>query len=165
MFCNFNGKVVIKKSSKEKTIESNRNTLGALLAISAKSERVVDFQNALCYPLCPVPLSLANPEGSRRATEKSKRESIILKYSKSKIQHLRESFPHEAQVSTLIVDLMASTRTIKELPDTYEDLTWKFLKSFPSGYNRSDCTDAYEDNSIESGELERRGSSVEVVIL
>ena len=93
------------------------------MAISARNERAVNFKTALCYPLCPVPLSLANPDGSRKATKKSVLQSIILKYAKEPVQHPRESLPQKSRVSTLIVDLMASIRTIKELPDTYEDLT------------------------------------------
>ncbi|KAG1650522.1 hypothetical protein GQR58_027928 [Nymphon striatum] len=93
LFGNFNRKIVIKKSSKEKSIESNRNILGTLLAISARNERAVNFKTALCYPLCPVPLSLANPDGSRKATAKSKLQSIVLKYSKELVQHPRESLP------------------------------------------------------------------------
>ncbi|KAG1668002.1 Gonadotropin-releasing hormone II receptor [Nymphon striatum] len=162
---NFNRKIVIKKSSKEKSIESNRNILGTLLAISARNERAVNFKTALCYPLCPVPLSLANPDGSRKATAKSKLQSIVLKYSKEPVQHPRESVPQKSQVSTFIVDLMASIRTIKELPDTYEDFTWKFLKSMPSGYNRIDIVaDTYQDNSIKSGERDKRGSSEKIMI-
>ena len=57
---------------------------------------------------------------------KSKLQSIVLKFSKSKIQHPPESVPHEAQVSTFIVDLMAGIRTVNELPDTYEELTLNF---------------------------------------
>ncbi|KAG1673322.1 Multidrug resistance-associated protein 4 [Nymphon striatum] len=165
LFGNFNRKIVIKKSSKEKSIESNRNILGTLLAISARNERAVNFKTALCYPLCPIPLSLANPDGSRKATAKSKLQSIVLKYSKEPVQHPRESLPQKSQVSTFIVDLMASICTIKELPDTYEDFTWKFLKSMPSGYNRIDIVaDTYQDNSIKSGERDKRGSSEKIMI-
>ena len=165
LFGNFNRKVVVKKSSKEKSIESNRNILGTLLAISARNERAINFKIALCYPLCPVPLSLANPDGSRKATKKSVLQSIILKYAKEPVQHPRESLPQKSQVSTFIVDLMASIRTIKELPDTYEDLTWKFLKSLPNGYHRIDIVaDTYQDNSIKSGERDKRGSSQQIMI-
>ncbi|KAG1650541.1 hypothetical protein GQR58_027914 [Nymphon striatum] len=60
---------------------------------------------------------------------------------------------------------MASIRTIKELSDTYEDFTWKFLKSMPSGYNRIDIVaDTYQDNSIKSGERDKRGSSEKIMI-
>ena len=156
MFGNFNRKVVVKKSSKEQSIESNKNILGNLLAISARNERAVNFKTALWYPLCPVPLSLANPDGSRKATKRSVLERIILKYAKEPVQHPRESLPQKSQVSTFIVDLMASIRTIKELPDTYEDLTWKVLKSLPNGYHRIEIVaDTYQDTSIKSGERDK----------
>ena len=56
-------------------------------------------------------------------------------------------------------------RTIKELPETYEDLTWKFVRSLPSGYQRIDIvSDTYQENSIKSGEREKRGSSEKIII-
>ena len=60
---------------------------------------------------------------------------------------------------------MASICTIKELPDTYEDFTWKFLKSLPNGYHRIDIVaDTYQDGSIESEERDNRGSSAQIMI-
>ena len=59
------------------TVEINRNILGALLSFSAKANQPIDFDSALSYPLSPIPLSLALPDGARRETPKSKLMEII----------------------------------------------------------------------------------------
>eukprot|EP00794_Sanderia_malayensis_P010438 gene10438-biopygen7613 len=64
--------VVAKSSTQCKSVEANRNILGTLLAVSEKGGRVVDFDVALRYPLCAVPRSLVNPDGSRRITTKTR---------------------------------------------------------------------------------------------
>ena len=69
---------MLQRSGKLKAVEVNINVIGTLLALSARSERLIDFQKALSHPLCSVPLSLANPDGSRRTTQKSKLSDIIL---------------------------------------------------------------------------------------
>ena len=123
LFKSTSRRVTAKSSTKAKCIEANRNILGALLAISGKNERVVDFDVALRYPLCPVPLSLANPDGSRRTTKKSNLQSVILKHCSRELTHPRESQPSKSEVSTFIIDLMAAIRTLTVIPDTYEELT------------------------------------------
>ena len=61
------------------TVEINRNILGALLSFSAKTNQPTDFDSALSYPLSPIPLTLALPDGARTETPKSKLMEIILK--------------------------------------------------------------------------------------
>ena len=114
LFSSSSKKVTIEDNKKAKSIEVNRNILGALLSISAKSGQAIDFEKALEYPLCPVPLSLANPDGSRRVTSKSKLISVILKKAKSPVLHPRESQPQKEIVSAFIVDMMASLRGITQ---------------------------------------------------
>ena len=58
----------------------SRNILGTLLAYSAKNEWAIDLKNALIYPLGPIPLALAHPDGSRRTTTKSQLMDEILTY-------------------------------------------------------------------------------------
>ena len=48
-----------------------QNLLSTLLACSFKLQKTIDFEKALCFPLSPVPLSLANPDGSPCKTTKS----------------------------------------------------------------------------------------------
>ena len=85
--------VLVEKDKKLKSAEINRNILGLLLSASAKSGQVIDFAKALEYQLGPVPLSLANPDGSRRVTSKNKLLKVILKHCNSQILNPRESQP------------------------------------------------------------------------
>ena len=80
LFKNAGKTVVVKSENKKLVVEVNRNILGKLLAFSAKTGRQIDFERALTYPLSPMPQSLANPDGSRRTTAKSKFMEIILSY-------------------------------------------------------------------------------------
>ena len=115
--------------------------------------------------MCPVPLSLANPDGSRRVTTKSKLTEIIIKNVKSPVLHPRESQSPKETVSAFIVDMMASVRSITRVPETYEDLTWKFLQQLPSGYSRVDTVaDTYQEVSLKSAERNARGISGKVMI-
>ena len=49
-------KVKVEKNGNTKILEVNRNFLRFLLALSAKYGKNIDFQMALKYPLCAVPL-------------------------------------------------------------------------------------------------------------
>ena len=64
--------VVLHHKNKEQVVEVNRDILGRLLAHSAKTQRAIDFKKTLTYPLCPIPLCFAHPDGTRRTTAKSK---------------------------------------------------------------------------------------------
>ena len=65
------------KNQKERTIEVNRDILGWLVRLSLSSGKAVDFELALQYPLSPIPLSIATPDGERREIAKSKLMKII----------------------------------------------------------------------------------------
>ena len=80
LFKNTEKKVLIHRQQRQTVIEMNMNILGTLLAYSAKRERAIDFKNALTYPLGPIPLALAHPDGSRRTTTKSQLMDEILTY-------------------------------------------------------------------------------------
>ena len=73
-------KVMAKKTttSNNKSIEVNRDILGRLLCISLREGKTIGFVKALHYPLCEVPLSLANADGSMRKTNRSKLANIII---------------------------------------------------------------------------------------
>ena len=91
LFSSANKSVQIKQNTRTKAVEIDRNIVGTLLAYCAKNEKVTDFEKALEYPLCSVPLSLANPDGSCRATTKSKLLEVIVKKCDSPLQHPREN--------------------------------------------------------------------------
>ena len=50
-----------------------------MLAISLVREKVIDFKKALQFPLVEVPLTLCNPDGSMRLTNKEKLGQIVMK--------------------------------------------------------------------------------------
>ena len=67
--------------------------------------------------------------------------------------------------TVFIVDLMALIRTIREIPDTFEDLTFKIIKSIPAGYKRVGIvSDSYLINSIKTSERKKRGVSSRIQI-
>ena len=61
--------------------------------------------------------------------------------------------------------MMASLHTLKEIPETYEPLTWKFIKSTPAGYDRIDIVaDACRELSMKIVERSNRGESQRIII-
>ena len=45
--------------------------IGTLLALSAKHNKLINFETAFQYSLCPVPLCLTHPDGTRHKMMKS----------------------------------------------------------------------------------------------
>ena len=131
LFSNTNKSIEIKTSTKTTVVEFNRNIVGTLLAYSARSEKMIDFEKALEYPLCSIPLSLTNLDGSPRLTTKSKLLEVITQKCELPLQHPREIQPPKDSVGAFVVDFMAIVRTMTEIPDTYEDLAWKLVKMLP----------------------------------
>ena len=147
-----------KKDHTKEVIKVNRDILDKLLSISTLLKRPIDFQIVLAYPLCPVPLSLAFLDGSKRCTAKSKLLDVILPESISESDN--------RMCNTLIVDLIAQYRTTpKGKSKTFENLIVSLLSSLPKGHNRVDLVaDCYRDFSIKAGEREKRGQSQKIFI-
>ena len=116
---------VIVKDKVKTTVEINRNILRALLSFSAKANRPIDFDSALPYPLSPIPLSLALTDGARRETPKSKLMEIILKGA-SELSDPTVENPFIRRSTAFVLDMIATTRMMKSIPATYEDVTWQF---------------------------------------
>ena len=165
LFRNCSRKVnMLERSGKLKAVEVNRNVFGTLvlLALSARSERLIDFQKALSYPLCSVPLSLANPDGSRRTTQKSKLSDVI--YENSVVLECGD-LPPKTSVIAYLVDLMALIRTQTKTPATYEELALKLFMAIPPGYKRIDIVaDTYRHTSIKDPECSKRGCSEAIIV-
>ena len=161
-YTTFNSKdVKIKPSEKTSTrsLEVNRNVLGTLLGYSIKSGKKVDFEKALKYPLSPIPLSIANGDGTKRKTNKSKLTKILLR------NFNEASIPEKKSNSAYVTDLMAVIRTLKNIPNTFEELTWRILKTIPRNHTRVDIiADTYRTTSIKMGERDRRGESSKIVV-
>ena len=70
----------------------------------------------------------------------------------------REAVVESRHNSTYIVDLMALLRSMVQILENYEEITWKLLSSFPEGFQRVDLVaDTYKNVSIKAGEREIRG--------
>ena len=82
-----------------------------------ETAKAINFANARKYPLSPIPLSTRNADGTKRKTSKSTLQKIILKYSSNNV--VAEIFRENA---AYIADLMATVRTMKEIPETFEGL-------------------------------------------
>ena len=153
-------KVSIAKNNVIKSLEVNRDILAKILSISVQSGKPIDFEKALQYPLSPLPLSLCNGDGTMRETNKSDLLKILLQTRNETEQ------PEIVKEDTVyIVDLMAVVRTIREVPNTFEELAFNIVKSFPSGYKRIDIVaDIYLENSIKTSERGKRGESEKILI-
>ena len=160
LFKNTGKKVIIKQKEKGQNIEINRQILGKLLAYSAKFHKTIDFEHALSFPLSPVPLSLAHPDGSRRKTNKSAVMNTIRTYQ---VSHPLVLPPKDG--NTYMVDLMALLRTVSPIPETYADLARILFNKIPPGYSRVDIVaDTYKSNSLKDPERNLRGISSKVMI-
>ena len=81
-----------------------------------KTGKLINFGDPLKYPLSPVPISITNANGSKKIN-KSTLHKIILKNNSNNVvpDIFRES-------TAYIVHFMATNRTMKEVPETFEGL-------------------------------------------
>ena len=70
-------KKFIAKRNSLTTAEVNRDILKDLLCLKMKSGQVIDFKEALKYPLSLIPLSLSFPDSTKRSPAKSSLTKII----------------------------------------------------------------------------------------
>ena len=144
---------MIAKDNKTATIRANRDIIASLLSFSAKNKKPIDWENALSYPLSPIPLCLSTADGKPRKTAKTKLQEVVLKEGDSTIvNNPREVVAESRHNSTYIVDSMPVLRSIVQIPKNYEELTWKLLSSFPKVFQRVDIVaDTYRNISIKAG--------------
>ena len=82
-FKSMSKQILIDKNNRKRTVEVNRNVLGLLVRFPTCSGQPVDFENVLHYPLSPIRLSIATPDGERREATKSKLMDVILKKTRN----------------------------------------------------------------------------------
>ena len=112
------------------------------------------------YPLNPIPLSLANADGTRRETTKSVISKIIREFLPS-----NNYSPTVQEKGTYIIDFIAQLRTMRNISETCEQLSWNFVKMVPHEYSRVDLVaDTCMKNSIKSSERLKRGVSAKIII-
>lgn len=128
-FSNTNKKVKVNINGSCKDISVQRDVLGLSAAASQQNDASVSIDDALSYPLTPVPLSLETSDGVRRKTTKSKLYDLAL----PSLQ-LDESTMNEVtgDISCYILDLAAYLRYIQKPPDEFKDLAIIFLNSLLS---------------------------------
>ena len=104
-----------------------------MLSLSIKASRLINFEEALKYPLHTVPLCLAHPDSSMRKTSKSKLVECII--------------PDKNIQNEEIIDMMAQIRScINNVPETLEQFIEIFLSSIPKNFRRVDLmADTYRD--------------------
>ena len=132
----------------------------ALAAKSQQQRASVNIDEALCYPLAPVPLSLATCDGARRKTAKSKLSHVAL----SSMEVDDVEYVHN-ETKCYILDLAAIIRSIMRTPDTFRELANNILQDIPKQYDAIYIAcDTYRSYSIKNAERSLRGDDDKFVI-
>ena len=121
------------------------------MSLSIKANRIINFGEALKYPVHNVPLCLAHPDGSMRKTSKSKLVECIIPDNNVQNEEIIDK-----HMSAYVLDMMAQIRScINNVPETFEQFIEIFLSSIPKNFRRVDLVaDTYPDVSIKSEERE-----------
>lgn len=141
------------KAKSEKTVLQTTARDLARVLIVAKSNNL-DFKYVLSFPLCPVPLSLANYDGTLAKTDKSAMGRFLEKNV--------EDVTNSNSSTAWIIDAMALIQRLKDIPSTFDALSAKILKIVIDTAIRHRCTrvdfvaDRYPDSSIKNAERDRR---------
>ena len=122
-------KVSAKGKSREITVQ--RDILGLLAAKSQQQNAAVNIDKALCYPLAPVPLSLATCDGLRRNAKSKLLNAALTSLIKNDAQ-----FPEVQQSCRIhILDFAAIIRSMIKIPNTFKDLALLLFSDVPRQYN------------------------------
>ena len=157
-FHNQSKKVTTKSSKNEITAVKSTKDLFAKMLLIAQS-RDVNMEEVLKYSLRPYPSPLATFDGSMVKTQKSKIMQILETTSEI------DSVDHIPLESCIIIDAMALLQMIKDIPNTFEELSLFILQNIIAiaskfGSKRIDFVcDRYPDHSIKGSERAKRGSS------
>ena len=106
-----------------------------------------------------MPLSLFNPDGTMKKTNKSQlwKQILALKNDNPQIEPTKSS-------AAIVVDLIAIIRSMLQIPSTFEELVFNILSLLPKEYARVDLVaDTYLSNSIKNAE--RRGGGEDDYLL
>ncbi|KAJ8049553.1 hypothetical protein HOLleu_02339 [Holothuria leucospilota] len=148
-----------KVKGKEIALKADRNLLARLVVVGR--HRQIDLQHMLTYSLGPLPLSLANPQGS------------LVKTNKATLLHVIESLPEKPVTEipvggVYVIDGMALIQQldINKLPGerTFHNLALVILRRLVSRANANKSkeihfvTDTYREISIKNAEREKRAA-------
>ncbi|XP_028410461.1 uncharacterized protein LOC114533074 [Dendronephthya gigantea] len=152
----------VKAKSEKAVLQTTARDLARVLIVAKFNN--LDFKYVLSYPLCPVPLSLANYDGTLAKTDKS----AIGRHLESNVEDVSNS----NRSTAWIIDAMALIQRLKNIPNTFDALSAEVLKSVIATATRHRCTrvdfvtDQYPDSSIKGAERERRkGKDASVIRL
>ena len=137
------------------------NVLGFLLTKSQELKSPVDIDEALKYPLSPVPLAIAHADGEKRKTNKS----ALYKFAFNSMPSSQTVEYSDGRNKVYILDLAALLRSTVKVPDTFEDLAMKIYHSVPTTYTTIYVAcDTYHTRSIKSPERRLRGEAEKLII-
>jgi len=118
-------------------------------------KRSLNMREVLSFPLGPLPMALANPDGSMRKTQKSQLLALLTKDTTPV-----ESIPNDC---AFIIDGMSLVQKVVDVPETFGLLAEKLLHLIIA--NAGQCKridvvfDVYRDKSIKNSERTRRSKS------
>ena len=145
------GRTIKIKIGRETSIfQVNRNIMPKITSWSVKPGKAVDFKGAVRYLLCPVPLSIAFSDGSKRSTAKGEllKGVWVLGVSDVIVSNISQ------QTDAYILNVMAKIRCLYQKSDTFKELALKLINCFPEGVNEVHCVgDSYLHNSIKAAKL------------
>ena len=140
----------IPKRNSLTTAKVNRDVLGDLYRLTMKSGQVIDFKEALKYPLTPIPLSLSFTDSTKRIPVKSSLMKII------DFTQVVEDNAY-ANVGVYVVDLMATIWAGDSFL-TEEELINQVLSIIPRDCGRVDLVaDSYREISWKNSTRAARG--------
>ena len=151
-FKSMNKVTTCKTKSATISLTATADLFSKIAIISQK--RSIDLKSLFSYPLGPLPMSLAEVDGTLKKTPKS----VLLHKLEKDVEPVTE-YPSD---SVYIVDGMAAVRQVKPLKSTYSEFAVRLLKYVLSNGSQSKridvVFDAYENNSIKDVERNRRSS-------
>ena len=112
------------KSDSNKEVRIEKDVLGTLLAEANKTERVIDIDKVLTYPLSPVCAPLSNVDDNRRKTKKSDLFSVLDNMEV-------ETIVAHQKCKTYMIDLAAYVRSVITHCKTVRDISNRLLSSIP----------------------------------
>ena len=135
----------VSMSAKGKTKDGvvQRDILGILMAESYKEKALIDIDKALCFPLAPVPLSMATGDGIRRKTA-----------TRCMLDDVVDN------VTCYVLDLVAAITSINRIPDMFRQLAVKLCEDLPRKYSKFYVAcDCCTERSIKGCERQLKGQS------
>ena len=155
-------KLKISAKGKSKEITVQWDILGILAAKSQQHNAAINIDKALCYPLAPVPLSMATCDGIRRKTAKRKLfDAALPSLIENDAQYPDDQYAHRIY----ILDIAAIIRSLVKVPNTFKDVALRLLSDIPMRYNIVYVAcDTYKDLSIKNSERHLRGDGDKFVI-